>query len=220
MIFRELKNLIGSSGDAILALDGDGALVAMNSAAEEMLGFSEADAVGRHCNNLLCGVDESGRSCAPNCAIKCAATARRQIRNYDLQVLTRHGVKWCNISVLTAEVSSSVFPYTIHILRPNDTQKRLELAMSDFVAGESRRGTNGPAHPWHPTRLPVREAVLSEREKEILQLLAAGSGTGQISSKLCISRTTVGNHIQHILKKLGAHSRLEAIRMAEYAGLI
>ena len=35
-----------------------------------------------------------------------------------------------------------------------------------------------------------------------------------------ISRTTVNNHIQHILGKLNAHTRLEAIRRAEHAGLI
>ncbi|MCC6328799.1 MAG: response regulator transcription factor, partial [Acidobacteria bacterium] len=37
---------------------------------------------------------------------------------------------------------------------------------------------------------------------------------------LHISRNTVDNHIQHILKKLNAHSRLEAVRRAELSGLI
>ncbi|RMG50565.1 MAG: DNA-binding response regulator [Acidobacteria bacterium] len=44
--------------------------------------------------------------------------------------------------------------------------------------------------------------------------------TADIADRLCISRTTVNNHIQHILRKLNAHSRLEAIRRAERAGLI
>jgi DNA-binding CsgD family transcriptional regulator len=41
-----------------------------------------------------------------------------------------------------------------------------------------------------------------------------------IAKQLQISPTTVNNHIQHILKKLNAHTRLEALRRAERAGLI
>ena len=42
----------------------------------------------------------------------------------------------------------------------------------------------------------------------------------QIADQLHISRTTVNNHIQRILRKLNAHSRLEALRRAEHARLI
>jgi DNA-binding NarL/FixJ family response regulator len=50
--------------------------------------------------------------------------------------------------------------------------------------------------------------------------LAKGVTTAAIAERLGISRTTVNNHVQHILHKLNAHSRLEAIRRAEHAGLI
>jgi DNA-binding NarL/FixJ family response regulator len=55
---------------------------------------------------------------------------------------------------------------------------------------------------------------------EVLRLLAKGETTESIADQLSISRTTVNNHIQHILHKLNAHTRLEAIRRAEHAGLI
>jgi DNA-binding NarL/FixJ family response regulator len=53
-----------------------------------------------------------------------------------------------------------------------------------------------------------------------LKLLAKGRATEAIAKQLHISRTTVNNHVQHILNKLNAHTRLEAIRRAEHAGLI
>jgi DNA-binding NarL/FixJ family response regulator len=53
-----------------------------------------------------------------------------------------------------------------------------------------------------------------------LRLIAKGKSTRAVSAQLHISGSTVGNHIQHILKKLNAHTRLEAIRCAERAGLI
>jgi DNA-binding NarL/FixJ family response regulator len=41
-----------------------------------------------------------------------------------------------------------------------------------------------------------------------------------VADQLHLSRTTINNHVQHILRKLDAHSRLEAIRRAEHARLI
>jgi DNA-binding NarL/FixJ family response regulator len=55
---------------------------------------------------------------------------------------------------------------------------------------------------------------LSEREHEVLRSLAAGEDTKDIADRLCISPATVRNHIQHILEKLGAHSRLQALAIA------
>jgi DNA-binding CsgD family transcriptional regulator len=57
-------------------------------------------------------------------------------------------------------------------------------------------------------------------DSEILRLLARGATTTTIAQQLHVSRTTVNNHVQHILRKLDAHSRLEAIRRAEHAGLL
>jgi two-component system, NarL family, response regulator DesR len=70
------------------------------------------------------------------------------------------------------------------------------------------------------SRSSAREVELTDREAETLNLLAKGATTEEIAQQLHISRTTVNNHIQHILNKLNAHTRLEAIRRAERAGLI
>jgi two-component system, NarL family, nitrate/nitrite response regulator NarL len=55
---------------------------------------------------------------------------------------------------------------------------------------------------------------LTEREHEILSLLAAGHARSDIADKLVISRKTVAKHIEHILAKLGVHSEAQAIASA------
>jgi len=61
---------------------------------------------------------------------------------------------------------------------------------------------------------------LSPRESEVLDLLATGATTQQIASELFVSVTTVRNHIQRILVKLGAHSKLEAVVIAAREGIV
>lgn len=63
-------------------------------------------------------------------------------------------------------------------------------------------------------------ADLTSRELEVLELLAEGLSGDAIASRLYLSRNTVRNHVQNLLPKLGAHSRLEAVSIATRAGLL
>ena len=57
-------------------------------------------------------------------------------------------------------------------------------------------------------------ANLTPREHEVLGLMAEGLGQAEIADRLVVSSKTVGNHIAHILWKLGVHSRAQAIAFA------
>jgi DNA-binding NarL/FixJ family response regulator len=61
---------------------------------------------------------------------------------------------------------------------------------------------------------------LTQRELQVLTLLADGLGSKQIASELVISTKTVASHVQRILAKLGAHTRAEAIAVAYRDGLV
>jgi DNA-binding NarL/FixJ family response regulator len=61
---------------------------------------------------------------------------------------------------------------------------------------------------------------LSDRELEVLHCLAQGMTTTQIGSQLFISENTVKTHIRHILEKLEASNRTEAVSKAIQMGLI
>jgi DNA-binding NarL/FixJ family response regulator len=63
-------------------------------------------------------------------------------------------------------------------------------------------------------------ALLSERELEVLNCLAEGLTTLQIAMRLFISENTVKTHIRHILEKLEASNRTEAVGKATQLGLI
>lgn len=220
MQFRELKQLVQSTSDPAFAVDGDGSIAAWNSAAEDLFGLPADSAIGKSCGNILQGSDECGGVCSPDCAIQQATRTHQKICNFDLEVQTTSGRRWCNVSVLVADVANAVKPYAIHILRAEDTRKRLEMLVRDFVVAETRIPPDQAEQLIAVNRSPSRQAALSERELEILRLLAKGASTRTIAETLHISRTTVNNHVQHILPKLNAHTRLEAIRRAEHAGLI
>lgn len=66
----------------------------------------------------------------------------------------------------------------------------------------------------------VEGEQLTQREIEILRLLARGRDTQAIADALTISSNTVRTHLQNIFGKLGAHSKLEAVSMANRRGLL
>lgn len=62
------------------------------------------------------------------------------------------------------------------------------------------------------------ENPLSDREREILKLAAAGRSAGEIAAALHLSYGTVRNYISEILSKLAVKTRIEAVRLAEEKG--
>jgi DNA-binding NarL/FixJ family response regulator len=61
------------------------------------------------------------------------------------------------------------------------------------------------------------ELQLTPRQAEVLELLERGRTTKQIAAELHLSPETVRNHVKHLLRRVGAHSRLEAIAIANKA---
>jgi DNA-binding NarL/FixJ family response regulator len=61
--------------------------------------------------------------------------------------------------------------------------------------------------------------TLSDREREILVLLASGRSNGEIATVLCVSTRTVERHALNIYGKLGVHNRSEATAYAVRNGL-
>ena len=61
--------------------------------------------------------------------------------------------------------------------------------------------------------------LLTKRERQVLSLLASGKTQKHIAKELFISSKTVATHLQHILPKLGVHSRAEAVALAHREGL-
>lgn len=86
--------------------------------------------------------------------------------------------------------------------------------LAGLVLGEFRRMLEGP------TDTPLSgDGDLTERETEILKMVAKGMSYKQIAERLVISHRTVQNHVQNTLRKLQMHNRVELTRYAIARGL-
>ena len=61
---------------------------------------------------------------------------------------------------------------------------------------------------------------LTPRQTEVLRLLKRGRSTEQIAQELHLSTETVRNHVRHLLRALGVHTRLEAVAVARQEHLV
>lgn len=84
--------------------------------------------------------------------------------------------------------------------------------LAGLVLGEYRRLATTPASDGDAPRL-------TERETEILRLVAKGLSYRQIAERLVVSHRTVQNHVQNTLNKLQLHNRVELVRYAIERGL-
>jgi two-component system nitrate/nitrite response regulator NarL len=95
---------------------------------------------------------------------------------------------------------------------------------ADRVAGLLIGADDYLTKPFHPDELLVRvqrlirtepprdpRSSLTPREQEVLQLLIDGLHQAEIAEHLVITPRTVGKHVEHILAKLGVHSRAQAV---------
>jgi DNA-binding NarL/FixJ family response regulator len=72
---------------------------------------------------------------------------------------------------------------------------------------------------WH-RQIDAGASRLTPREREILDLLAEGLTNQAIAARLTVSLNTVRTHVQTVLTKVGAHSKLEAVALATKSGLL
>ncbi|WP_443093910.1 response regulator [Nocardioides daphniae] len=84
--------------------------------------------------------------------------------------------------------------------------------LAGLVLGEFRRLSD-------PKEEQSEASQLTERETEVLRMVAKGWGSKQIAERLVISHRTVQNHVQNTLRKLQMHNRVELTRWAIEQGL-
>jgi DNA-binding NarL/FixJ family response regulator len=108
---------------------------------------------------------------------------------------------------------------------------RLADALRDLIGSalaEWRPPTPAPslaiAQSVQPDEPPGREVTmhvhLTERERDVLDLVARGLGTGEIGSRVYLSERTVKNHVASVLTKLNATNRAHAVAISLRMGLI
>lgn len=207
----DVLDLLTQTGDGVFAVDPEGRIILWNRSAEKILGYTSREVLGRPCCAVMEGQDEFRNTiCFEGCHISMMVKRGEPVNSYDMLTRSKKGREvWLNVSTLAIPSPRRDLQVIVHFFR--DVTARHQLA--EIVRERASYANGGAA-------LPTSSTVLTQREREILGLIAGGARTKSIAEKLHISPVTVRNHVQNILEKLGAHSRLEAVAYAVRQGML
>jgi two-component system, NarL family, response regulator LiaR len=119
-----------------------------------------------------------------------------------------------------ASVVGAVRAGAIGYLLKNTQAEELCRAIKAAAAGQVQLSPEAAARLMREVRAPESPEPLTERETEVLALLAQGRANKEIARSLHVSETTVKTHVSNILMKLGVPSRTQAALYAVRMGLV
>jgi DNA-binding CsgD family transcriptional regulator len=87
-----------------------------------------------------------------------------------------------------------------------------EIATAQIeLVGSEEGEASGDGMPESPPGMPSIDEILTDREREVLTMMVRGLTNNAIAEQLVIKEGTVKSHVKHILRKVGASNRTEAI---------
>lgn len=144
--------------------------------------------------------------------ISAIGTIRRELPDIEVIALT---------SVLEdASVISAVRAGAIGYLLKDTQADELIRAIKAAAQGQVQLAPQAAARLLREVRAPESIEALTDRETEVLRLLASGKANKEIAQDLVIGEKTVKTHVSNILAKLGVQSRTQAALYAVRMGLV
>jgi len=225
---RKVANFLqrlAHTGDGVFAVDPDHHITLWNQAAESLLGYSDEEVLGKNCHDVIQGRDCNGLViCSKQCSHFEVAKSLRRLPNKNLCARSKKGTDvWINVTTLSILSQRRRLSTLVHFFRnvgeitgSRERERELPGFEAKLVSGSA---SQTESHRRNDER-NAKSVPLTGREHEVLCHLAEGMSTKIISERLYVSRITVKNHVQSILKKLQVHSRVEAIVLAFRRGLV
>ena len=192
-LHTDAPRITNSTSDASFAIDERGRILSWNRTAERLLGYRARDVLGKLCHEVICGSDIFGnRYCNEDCALLKMARNGEPVHCLQLDVINAFDER------VRINVQSVVIPGS----------RRSEFTLLQIFS----------LHRSATATAPDFARELSNREREVLDLLFSGADTEQIAGSLSIAVATARTHIQNLLRRLQVHSRAEAVALAHRAG--
>jgi PAS domain S-box-containing protein len=185
-------------GLAVIATDADGVVTTWNVRAEELLGWTRREAVGRRARDL-------------------ALPASLHPAADEVRATLRRAESWQGAFRLRSKDGAAVRAFLRCSPVQDDAQRvvgmvAVAIEIGDAKLAEAVREPASDGQVRHPSAR--RSRALSPRERQVLALLARGLTGEQIAERLVLSPETVRTHIRNAREKLGASTRVEAVTMA------
>lgn len=206
--------------DGTFAVDSRQRIIYWDRGCEDLLGYTSESALGKPCCDVLQGCDPAtGASfCCHGCGVAQPGENGGTPNSFSIQVST-HDDTLMRLSVNIVLIPSNGkntwnAAHLLHVEGKPDVLTSLSYALDKHPPAPISRH-NGVA-----TKHRRAASCLTAREQEVLALLAEGLTGAVIAKRLTISITTARNHLQHIQRKLGVHSQIEAVAYAYRHNLV
>lgn len=142
------------------------------------------------------------------------ATEKIKLNFPDVEVIALTSV--LEDSAVFGAIKAGAIGYLLKDTEADD----LILAIKAAASGQVQLSPKAAERLIREVRPPENPEKLTERETEVLRLLAEGKSNKEIAAELVIGETTVKTHVSNILMKLGVPSRTQAALFAVRIGLI
>jgi PAS domain S-box-containing protein len=218
-----------NTADGVFVVNPEQRIIRWNKGAERILQYTELEVLNHDCFRVIAGrVHPDKLWCHSNCKVHSCVQKGMPLENFDLLTRNNSGEEiWLNISIVSSQNGEG--PFSVHIIRDITHEKRVGQAIDQFLAAIGIHSGGKPKPKPEKAALKQmadkslsleKPLALSNREIEVLTLLAEGLSTKALAEHLNISHYTARNHIQNILAKLDLHSKSQAVSFAFKKGLL